>query len=211
MTLRIDDISKAFAGRKVLDRMNHVFAPGIHALHGPNGIGKSTLLTILAGVQAPDAGTVTIDGHDLLTNPERAKERLAFVPDDCPIYPFMLGRDLLDLVARAKRTRVDERVDALVEGFGLEPHLRTRFGQMSLGTQKKILLAAAWIGNPSVVLMDEPSNALDRVTRGMLVDELLALRETAVVVMSTHDADFARAVGADVIPFASLQSAGRVV
>lgn len=205
MTLRFHDISKAFGHRKVLDRVGHAFAPGLYALHGPNGIGKSTLLTILAGIQAPDAGTVRIDGHDLLAEPVRAKARLAFVPDDCPVYPFMRGRDLLDLVAQAKHTRVDARVDALVARLGLQPHLPTRFGQMSLGTQKKMLLAAAWIGHPAVLLLDEPSNALDQATRGVLIEELGALRDRAVVLMSTHDADFARVVGAEIIPFERLQ------
>lgn len=211
MTLRLRDISKAFGHRKVLDRVSYAFTPGLYALHGPNGIGKSTLLTILAGIQVPDAGSVEIDGIDLLAAPERAKARLAFVPDDGPVYPFLTGRDLLDLVASAKRARLEPRTDALIDRLGLRPHLTTRFSQMSLGTQKKTLLAAAWIGNPSVVLMDEPSNALDQVTRGVLIEALKALRNSTVVVMSTHDADFARAVGAEIIPFASLQPANHAV
>ncbi|KAF1047447.1 MAG: putative ABC transporter ATP-binding protein YxlF [Xylophilus sp.] len=205
--LRVHEVSKAFGRRTVLRQVSHSFAPGLHALQGPNGIGKSTLLTILAGIQAPDSGTVIVDGHDLLAAPVQAKARLAFVPDDGPVYPFLTGRDLLDLVAQAKRARVDARIARLIERLGLAPHLSTRFGQMSLGTQKKTLLAAAWIGQPAVLLLDEPSNALDAVARGVLIEELRALRGTTVVVMSTHDADFVGAVDADVLSFASLQSA----
>lgn len=206
MTLRIHDISKSFGQQKVLDRISRSFAPGLYALQGPNGIGKSTLLTILAGIQAPDAGTVTIDGYDLQMSPLDAKARLAFVPDDCPVYPFLRGRDFLDFVASAKRVKIDHRIDSLVQRFGLPAHLGNRFANMSLGTQKKLLLVAAWIGDPGVILMDEPSNGLDPVARGVLIDELDALRPSTVVIMSTHDADFTRAVNAEIIPFSSLQS-----
>jgi ABC-2 type transport system ATP-binding protein len=197
MTLLCHDISKTFGHRKVLDRVSHSFDLGIHAIQGPNGIGKSTLLSILAGVQPPDSGSVAIDGQDLLKSPLRARQQLAYVPDDCPIYPFMNGRDFLDLVAHAKRTQVDAHTETLVDRLGLREHLFTRFGQMSLGTQKKMLLAAAWIGRPTVVVMDEPSNAVDQATRDVLIEELSALRKTTVVVISSHDADFVRALGAE--------------
>lgn len=209
MTLRLHDISKTFGYRKVLDRITHTFAPGRYALQGPNGIGKSTLLSILAGIQPPDTGTVTVGGHDLEKAPLQARQQLAFVPDDCPIYPFMNGRDLLDFVARSKRVAVDARIDALVHRLGLAPHLFTRFGQMSLGTQKKTLIAAAWIGQPKVLLMDEPSNGVDQTTREVLIEELQKLPNTTVVVMSTHDADFVRAVAATPLRFETLSQPGK--
>ncbi len=209
MTLRFHHISKAFGNRKVLDDASHAFEPGLYALHGPNGIGKSTLLSILAGILEPDAGRIEVDGHDLRAAPRAAKARLSYVPDECPVYPFMTGHELLDFVARAKQTTVGPEVGVLLDCFGLRPYLATRFGQMSLGTQKKTMLAAAWIGAPAVLLMDEPSNGLDQATRDVLIGRVRELRERAVVLMSTHDADFARSVGAEVLPFAVLHERAR--
>ena len=211
MMLRFDNVSKSFNKRKVLDGMSRNFPTGLYALHGSNGIGKSTLLAILAGILAPDSGAIDIDGCSLLGSPEAAKAKLSFVPDDCPVYPFMRGRELLQFVAQAKRVTVTQKVEDLIDQFGMRHYLDTRFGQMSLGTQKKMMLAAAWIGEPSVLLLDEPSNGLDGATRDVLIARLRDMGRNAVVLMSTHDADFATAVGAEVIAFASLQGAGTPV
>ncbi|PUE53060.1 ABC transporter ATP-binding protein [Limnohabitans sp. 2KL-17] len=204
--LRFQDVSKTFGYRKVLDRMSHAFGHGLYALHGPNGVGKSTLLSILAGIQEPDAGEIEIAGHNLRRTPLAAKAALSYVPDECPIYPFMTGRELLEFVARAKGASIDPDIEALVDSFALEPHLDSRYGQMSLGTQKKTLLAAAWIGRPTVMLMDEPSNGLDLATREVLMTRLRYMRERTLVLISTHDAEFAHGIGAQVLPFSELHA-----
>lgn len=205
MLLRFHEVSKAFGYRKVLDRVSHAFNPGLYALHGPNGVGKSTLLSILAGTLAPDSGEIEINDHDLRAAPLAARASLSYVPDECPIYPFMTGRELLQFVARAKGAPIDAEVENLLESFALGPHLDTHFGQMSLGTQKKTLLAAAWIGRPVVMLMDEPSNGLDLATRHALMARLRQVRERTLVLVSTHDHEFAHGIGAHVLPFSELQ------
>jgi ABC-2 type transport system ATP-binding protein len=202
--LRFEGICKSYGSRQVLRDLSRGFAPGVHALRGPNGIGKSTLLRVLAGVEAPDSGTIRIDGIDLQADPAAARARLAYAPDECPVYPFMTGRELLDFVAYAKRCEVSPAVLDIVERFGLTRHLDTRSGDMSLGTQKKLMIAAAWIGKPAVLLFDEPSNGLDADARSLLTGLLAAKSAHAVVLVSTHDQDFARALGAEVIEFEAL-------
>ncbi|WP_265257241.1 ABC transporter ATP-binding protein [Verminephrobacter aporrectodeae] len=204
MTLRFHNISKTFGYQKVLDRVSYAFGTGLYALHGSNGIGKSTLLSILAGILEPDAGEIEVAGHSLHSAPLEAKARLSYVPDKCPIYPFMTGCELLQFVARAKGTSICPDVEALVESFALGAYLNTRFGQMSLGTQKKTMLASAWIGQPSVMLMDEPSNGLDLATRDVLIARIRQMREKALILISTHDAEFAQSTGAEVLPFSKL-------
>lgn len=209
--LSFHDISKAYGSKQVLSGISYQFGHGVYALHGPNGIGKSTLLSILAGIVAADAGRVLIDGYDLERQPLAAKARLAYVPDECPVYPFMTCAELLNLVASAKKGAVTQDINELVKQLGLTSHLGTRFGEMSLGTQKKAMIAASWIGNPAVTLMDEPSNGLDRAARGVLIERVLQSSANRVILISTHDAEFAHAAGAHVIPFEALQQGTRVV
>ena len=202
--LRFEHLSKSYGGRQVLHDLRHDVACGAWALRGPNGIGKSTLLRVLAGVTEPDGGSIWIDGMPMDAASGAAKARLAYAPDECPAYPFMTGRELLDFVAWAKRCSVSPEVLGIVERFGLARHLGARCGAMSLGTQKKLMLAAAWIGTPAVLLFDEPSNGLDVDARAVLVDLIADKSRHAVVLMSTHDQAFAQAVGANIIEFDAL-------
>jgi ABC-2 type transport system ATP-binding protein len=204
--LRFEGLCKSYGSRTILQGLGRRMAPGAYALRGPNGIGKSTLLRVLAGVTEADSGAVRIDGVDMRADPVAAKARLAYAPDECPVYPFMTGRELLGLVAYAKGCAVMPEVLGIVERFGLSAHLDTRCGAMSLGTQKKLMLAAAWIGTPTVLLLDEPSNGLDADARAALVELLRQKAAGAVVLVSTHDHAFAQALGAGVIDFADLRT-----
>ena len=204
--LRFEGLCKSYGSRTILQGLNGRMHAGAHALRGPNGIGKSTLLRVLAGVTDADSGAIRIDGIDMRADPVAAKARLAYAPDECPVYPFITGRELLDFVAWAKRCAVTPEVMGIVERFGLERHLDTRCGAMSLGTQKKLMLAAAWIGTPAVLLFDEPSNGLDANARAVLVDLLREKAADAVALVSTHDHAFAQALGASVIEFDELRT-----
>ena len=127
------------------------------------------------------------------------RQRLSYVLDESPAYPFMTGLDLLDFVAMVKKTRVDTGIMQLVEHFGLTPHLDTRFAVMSLGTQKKFMLCAAWLGEPLAIFMDEPSNGLDAGARDLLANLIQQHRKNRLIVFSTHDADFVSACNATVL------------
>lgn len=202
--LQFENLDKSFGNKTVLHQAGACFRPGIHVLRGPNGIGKSTLLRILAGIVAPDRGAIRVGAHSLIDSPLAAKACLSYVPDDCPIYPFMSGIEFLHFVAYAKRCKLNDEVMDIVHGFGLAPHLGTCFADMSLGTQKKTMLAAAWIGEPRVMLFDEPSNGLDVAARDVLVKLMQAARSHRTVLVSAHDEDFVAAAGARVVHFDAL-------
>ena len=197
--LQFDGLSVSYGRRVVFSNAALALDAGVYALQGPNGIGKSTMLLVLAGVLPADAGTVWIDGVDLMRAPEKAKQRLSYVPDESPIYPFMTGKDLLLFVASIKRSNLNSAVLSLIKRFQLSPCLDARFDAMSLGTQKKILVCASLIGSPRVLLFDEPSNGLDLEARACLVEHVREWGRHGTVLLTSHDVDFVRGTGASVI------------
>jgi ABC-2 type transport system ATP-binding protein len=197
--LRFEGLGKSYGERTIFHQFRLSLGAGIYALQGANGIGKSTLLSILAGAQPADAGEVWIDGLSLTQSPLEARQRLSFVPDESPIYPFMTGCELLDFIAKAKKTVVGQDILLLLQSFGLDAYLHTRFAVMSLGTQKKFMLSAAWVADPAVLLLDEPSNGLDINARELLVKLFQSKSQRSTILFTTHDADFVAATGASVI------------
>lgn len=209
--LACEGLAASYAGREIFRSLRCAFPTGVHALRGSNGIGKSTLLRLLAGAQPADAGRVWIDGIDLMQAPEHAKRRLSYVPDESPIYPFMTGEELLHFVAAAKGCGIDAAVSDLIGAFDVARHLHTRFDAMSLGTRKKMMLCAAWIGAPRVLLLDEPSNGLDLASRNHLARWLQQLGRRSAILFTAHDEEFVSACGAGVVEMLSLIEAERSV
>ena len=202
--LRFENLSKRYGERVIFHGLHHDFGAGCVALCDENSSGKTTLLGILAGTLDADEGEVWLDGHSLRAAPLKAKSVLAYVPDDCMAYPFQTGRAFLELVASAKKTVVGDSTLDLAHRFGLAPHLDKRFEQMSLGTRKKIFLTAVSLGDPAVVIADEPGNGLDAGARAVLVDLFKTLSKDRVVFFSSHDLQLAQACGAKKIGFAEL-------
>ncbi len=204
--LRFEGLCKTYGQRAIFHNARLNLSTGVYALQGPNGIGKSTLLSLLASALPADEGEIWIDEISMTQAPLAARQRLSYVPDESPIYPFMTGRELLDFVAMAKKTPVGSDILALVHGFDLNMHLNTRFKAMSLGTQKKFLLCAAWIGDPRVLLLDEPSNGLDMNARRYLADLIQDKGQRDCIVFTTHDADFVSATAATILNMAQMVS-----
>ena len=204
--IEANKINKSFGTKTVFDDLTFSLEPGTYALQGANGCGKTTLLNILAGAMEADSGSINIAGRDLIFEPLAARRALGFAPDESPIYPFMRGRDLLELVRRAKDVELDETVRSLIKAFKLNVHLDTRFDSMSLGTQKKLLLVAAFVGNSPVILADEPSNGLDIDSRTALAGAFSHADLERTVLFTSHDQDFVVASNADVITMEELCS-----
>ena len=201
------DLAVAYDGRCIFSGVDLDLGPGVYALTGRNGTGKSTLLRLLAGAQRPAQGQISIAGHDLVRQPIAARRQLSYAPDENPAYPFMTGGDVLRLVAAAKSTAPGPVVDSLVAAFGLAPFLDERVDALSLGTQKKLLLAATWVGAPDVILLDEPSNGLDAPSRDALVARIGVDSARAVILFASHEAEFVADTGATVLALDSLARA----
>lgn len=180
-------------GEPVLGEIDLEIRPGLTLLLGRNGCGKSTLLKLAAGIERPDRGRVEIDGHDLWIEEAEARRTLAYVPEQPDLTPYATVREILLLVARLRgepRSSVDE---ALVF-VGLDTLAHRSVRELSMGQRRRAVLAAARIGQPRHVLLDEPLEAMDRGAREDIlawIDGLLAAGATVVVV--SHDIEpFAR-------------------
>lgn len=162
------------------------FQPGLTMLLGPNGCGKSTLLKLASGVEKPDAGQITIDGHDLWQDEVEARKNLAYVPEQPDLTPYATIREILNLVCRLRNESLEKGIDAL-EFFGLRDQASRTVRELSLGQRRRAIFAAALIGTPRYILLDEPLEGMDRKIK----DDILSwikhhIEARAVVVVVSH-------------------------
>ncbi|HWL30412.1 MAG TPA: ATP-binding cassette domain-containing protein [Burkholderiaceae bacterium] len=203
--LRIDNLSKRYGDHIVFQGLTQTFSPGCVALCEEESTGKSSLLSIIAGMIPPDAGDVWIDGQSLTHSPLQAKARIAYVPDDCLSSPMQTGLEFLAQVATDKNAVLDEAVLDLAYQLGLEPHLDKRFEQMSTGTRRKVFLTAAAMGDPAVIIADGPTSGLDKAARTVLAEKFRVWSRDRVVLFASHDAEWVEACGAKSVSVATLR------
>ena len=171
----------------VLRGVNVQIPTGLTLLVGPNGCGKSTLLKLAAGVERPDRGSVEIEGRDLWREEIAARRDFSFVPEQPDLTPYATIMDILRLVCRLRGEPV-ERGRLALESAGLKGLSNRSIRELSMGQRRRAALAAAWIGSPRVVLLDEPLEAMDRAMREQILAwiERLLDREASVVI-ATHE------------------------
>lgn len=161
---------------------------GVTLLSGENGAGKSTLLKLAAGVEKPDAGRVLVNGADLWRREVAARSDLAFVPQEPDVTPFATVREVLRLVCRL-RSQPMKQVDEVLVETDLEAEAELSVRELSRGQRRRVLLAAAWVGTPRTVILDEPLDAMDEHWRGRIHGWLEALREAGgLALVATHEA-----------------------
>ncbi|MGO2113081.1 MAG: metal ABC transporter ATP-binding protein [Pseudoclavibacter sp.] len=196
-----DDASFAYDRRTpALEHVTARIRPGeAHALIGPNGAGKSTLLKAVLGLVPTISGGIDVLGMD----PHRAAQRIGYMPQTDELDPefpvtlrqvVMMGRFRSIGPFRFPRRADREAVGAAIERLGLTEHANVHFGSLSGGQQQRGVLARALVSNPSLVLLDEPFNGLDRHNRAVVLDLMRELRESGVgLIVSTHDFEIATA------------------
>ena len=174
---------------------------GVTLLLGPNGAGKSTLLKVIAGVEQPTAGRISIDGHDLWRDEVAARATLAYVPEHPDLTPYATVSEVLGLVCRLRGRPVDDGDRALAH-VGLDGLGDRSVRELSMGQRRRAVLAAAFIGEPETLLLDEPLESMDRAMRSWLTSWITdASARGATVVVATHDVE----------PFVSLAQRAIVV
>lgn len=197
--LEAEGLGVQFSGLALFSGLSFSYGPGVVALMGENGAGKSTLLSLLAGVQPLQEGRIVVKGHDMATSPQEARRQLAWVPDESVAYEFMTGDEFLHMVLALRAQRGAPALPGLLEGFGLSSHRGKRFGQMSLGTRKKFMLASGLASDAAVVLMDEPTNGIDAEAKAYLMETFRQARDARLFLYSTHDGEAVAQSGARVL------------
>jgi len=174
-------------GNCILNRVNLEISAGLTLLLGPNGCGKSSILKLMAGVERPDTGTVEIDGKDLWIHEAAARRNLAFMPEQPDLTPYAAVKDILTFVCRIRREPLIKGRKALEE-VGLEHLSHRSLRELSMGQRRRVVLAAAWIGSPRTVLLDEPLESMDRTIRESILSWIESLlQQRAAVIIATHE------------------------
>lgn len=190
--VQVTGLRKRFDKTIALDGIDLDLGPGVVGLLGPNGSGKSTLLRILGTVLAPDAGRLQLLGQDPATSTGRlaVRRQLGYLPQEPGLYPGFTAFDLVDYVAVLKeltdRDRRRDEVRRVLEAVGLTDVMHKKVRKLSGGTRHRVAIAAALLGAPPLLVLDEPGEGLDPEHRLQLRSVLSDAGRTGTVVVSTH-------------------------
>ncbi len=189
--LELNNVSHVYSnGVRALDDVTLSIPKGMFGLLGPNGAGKSTLMRTVATLQTPTSGSIQFDGIDILQDPEALRKRLGYLPQDFGVYPRVSAYDMLDHMAvlkgiGSKGARKDT-VETLLNQVNLWDVRKKAIAGFSGGMRQRFGIAQALIGNPDLIIVDEPTAGLDPEERNRFLNLLAEIGENVVVILSTH-------------------------
>ena len=191
MELRIQNLSKTYPnGVKAVDDVTLTISHGMYGLLGPNGAGKSTLMRIIATLLEPDTGSAFLGDIDVLKDKPEVRKRLGYLPQDFGVYPRISAHDMLDHLAVLKgyvnASERKELVDAQLHRVNLWDVRKKALASFSGGMRQRFGIAQALIGNPELLIVDEPTAGLDPGERNRFYNLLAEIGENVIVILSTH-------------------------
>src|SRR5215472_11922355 len=191
MELLIQNLSKTYKnGVKALDNVTLTIPCGMYGLLGPNGAGKSTLMRTLATLQEPDSGSARMGEIDMLRQKDEVRKRLGYLPQEFGVYPRISAQDMLSHIALLKgMTNSRERketVNAMLHRCNLYSDRKKALTGFSGGMRQRFGIAQALIGNPKLLIVDEPTAGLDPGERNRFYNLLAEVGEQVIVILSTH-------------------------
>lgn len=210
--LIIENLTHVYGnGVKALNEVNLTVPKGMYGLLGPNGAGKSTLMRTIATLQSPTAGHVRFGDIDVLKDPEALRRTLGYLPQDFGVYPRVSAYDMLDHMAVLKGlsngAERRETVEALLNQTNLWDVRRKALAGFSGGMRQRFGIAQALIGDPSLIIVDEPTAGLDPEERNRFLNLLAEIGENVVVILSTHIVEDV----SDLCPAMAIICDGRIV
>lgn len=190
-TLKIKNLSKTYSnGVKAINNINLEIENGMFGLLGPNGAGKSSLMKTIVGLQTADSGEIIFNDVNVLSNTTYIKKHLGFLPQDFGVYPKISASNLLNHLAILKGVTNDterkEKVLALLEKVNLFQHRKKEVHTFSGGMRQRFGVAQALLGNPKIVIVDEPTAGLDPEERNRFNSLLSEIGEEIIIILSTH-------------------------
>jgi ABC-type multidrug transport system ATPase subunit len=191
MNLVIDSLSKTYAnGVVALNNVSLTLSNGMFGLLGPNGAGKSSLMRTIVTLQEADAGSVFLDDLNVLKEQSKTRELLGYLPQEFGVYPKLSAERMLDHIAQLKgvsdRGERRDAVAALLDKVNLYPDRKKHLGTFSGGMKQRFGIAQALIGDPKLIIVDEPTAGLDPAERNRFYNLLSQLGENTIVILSTH-------------------------
>ena len=191
MKLQINSLSKTYSnGVQALKDVSLTLNNGMFGLLGPNGAGKSSLMRTIATLQEADAGSIFLDDLDVLKNKTQVRQLLGYLPQEFGVYPKISAERMLDHIAQLKgvgnAAERKELVAALLDNVNLSKDRKKNLGTYSGGMKQRFGIAQALIGNPKLIIVDEPTAGLDPAERNRFYNLLSQLGENTIVILSTH-------------------------
>ena len=190
MILSIQNLSKKYRKEKFgLKDYSITIENGILGLLGPNGAGKPTLMKIIATISQPTEGTVTLDGHDIVNDPNYIRKILGYLPQDFGVYSNLNAYEFLEYMAAMKGVGgvgLRKRIDMLLEGVNLVETARLPIGTYSGGMKQRIGIAQALLNDPKVLIFDEPTVGLDPEERVRFRNLISGMANDCIIILSSH-------------------------
>jgi ABC-2 type transport system ATP-binding protein len=202
--LEIRGLTKQYRHKAVVDNVSFTVRPGeVTGYLGPNGSGKSTTVKMIATLLEPTRGQVLLDGRDIRSDPAEFKRRLGYVPEEPILYSYMTGLEYLQLMGRLRRlpeAQVERKANELLELFALGPYRHATISTYSKGMKQRVLISAALLHDPDVLILDEPLSGID-VTSAQLFQHLLTelARSDKTILYISHVLEVVEKICAQVV------------
>lgn len=188
--IEVNHLTKKYGDRFALNDLTFTVEDGkIYGLLGPNGAGKTTCMNIMTGYIAATEGQVKINGFDIVKDAEEAKKHIGYLPEIPPLYPDMKVREYLEFAAELKRVKKEERsqqINDVMEKTFISDMQNKLIKNLSKGYKQRVGLAQAMLGNPSVIILDEPTVGLDPKQILEIRELILSLKKEHTVILSSH-------------------------
>jgi ABC-2 type transport system ATP-binding protein len=189
-TLVIDQVTKSFHRQRALHNVELQIPPGLFGLLGPNGAGKTTLMRIIATILQPDSGTIQYNGTDWRHNPREVRRILGYLPQHFGAFRNISAIECLDYIGILKgldeKTERKRQIEAVLADVNLTEHAKKKVGTFSGGMLRRLGIAQALLGNPQIVMVDEPTAGLDPEERIRFRMLLRRCAQNRTVILSTH-------------------------
>lgn len=202
MKLSFEHISKLYGNTAALQQIDLTLRSGIYGLLGPNGAGKTTLMRIMTDLLAPSTGRVLLDGQDIAVMGAAFRKKLGYLPQDFGVYPNFTAEQFLLYIARLKglsKFEAKRQTDGLLHMVGLEDKKQKKLKGFSGGQRQRVGIAQALLGDPEILVLDEPTAGLDPEERIRFRGIISDLSQQKLVLLSTHIVSDLEAVANEII------------